>query len=53
MIGTGFLASRRRRRRLGDLAAYAIAIGATVVTLFPLYWLFVISTKTPRDAFTA
>lgn len=51
MIGTGFLASRRRRRRLGDLAAYAIAIGATVVTLFPLYWLFVISTKTPRDAF--
>jgi multiple sugar transport system permease protein len=36
---------------VGDGIAYAIAIGATIVTLFPLYWLFVISTKTPRDAF--
>ena len=48
---SGFLASRRTRRRIGDVLAYAIAIGATVVTLFPLYWLFVISTKTPREAF--
>ena len=45
------LASRRTRRRLGDAAAYAIAIAATIVTLFPLYWLFVISTKPPREAF--
>jgi multiple sugar transport system permease protein len=45
------IASRRTRRRLGDAAAYAIAIAATVITLFPLYWLFVISTKTPREAF--
>ena len=48
---SGLLASRRTRRRVGDALAYAIAIGATVVTLFPLYWLFVISTKTPREAF--
>ena len=41
----------RRRRRFGTAAAYVIAIGAVVVTLFPLYWLFVISTKLPRDAF--
>jgi multiple sugar transport system permease protein len=39
------------RRRIGDVVAYAIAIAATIVTLFPLYWLFVISTKTPREAF--
>lgn len=50
---TNPLASRRTRRRLGDAAAYAIAIGATVITLFPLYWLFVISTKPPRDAFAS
>ena len=48
---TGLLAGRRARRRVGDALAYAIAIGATIVTLFPLYWLFVISTKTPREAF--
>lgn len=41
----------RRRRRFGTAAAYVIAIGAVLVTLFPLYWLFVISTKLPRDAF--
>jgi ABC-type glycerol-3-phosphate transport system permease component len=46
-----FFASRRRRRRVGDVGAYTIATAATIVTLFPLYWLFVISTKTPRDAF--
>lgn len=48
---TGLLAGRRARRRVGDALAYAIAIAATIVTLFPLYWLFVISTKTPREAF--
>jgi multiple sugar transport system permease protein len=45
------LLDRRRRRRLGTAAAYVIAICAVLVTLFPLYWLFVISTKVPRDAF--
>ena len=48
---TALIASRRMRRRIGDVVAYAIAIAATIVTLFPLYWLFVISTKTPREAF--
>jgi ABC-type glycerol-3-phosphate transport system permease component len=48
---SAIVASRRTRRRLGDAAAYAIAIAATIVTLFPLYWLFVISTKPPREAF--
>lgn len=48
---TALIASRRTRRRIGDVVAYAIAIAATIVTLFPLYWLFVISTKTPREAF--
>jgi len=42
-----------RRRRLNPAVwlAYAIAILATLASLFPLYWLFVISTKVPRDAF--
>jgi ABC-type glycerol-3-phosphate transport system permease component len=40
-----------RRFSRGVWAAYAIAILATLASLFPLYWLFVISTKTPRDAF--
>ncbi|HSS35723.1 MAG TPA: carbohydrate ABC transporter permease [Patescibacteria group bacterium] len=48
---TALIASRRTRRRIGDVVAYAIAIAATIVTLFPLYWLFVISTKTSREAF--
>ena len=43
--------SRRHVIRASDVGAYAVAISATVVTLFPLYWLFVISTKTPREAF--
>ena len=42
---------RRRRWSLGTWAAYAIALLATLISLFPLYWLFVISTKTPREAF--
>jgi ABC-type glycerol-3-phosphate transport system permease component len=41
----------RRRVDLGLWTAYAIALLATLVSLFPLYWLFVISTKTPREAF--
>jgi multiple sugar transport system permease protein len=42
-----------RPRRFGPAAwaAYTIAIVATLASLFPLYWLFVISTKVPRDAF--
>ena len=41
----------KRRRRVGTGVAYGIALLATLISLFPLYWLFVISTKTPRDAF--
>ena len=48
---TALFASRRRRRRIGTGIAYLIAIGAIILTLFPLYWLFVISTKIPREAF--
>jgi ABC-type glycerol-3-phosphate transport system permease component len=42
---------RRQRRRVGTAVAYVITAGAIILTLFPLYWLFVISTKTPREAF--
>lgn len=42
---------RRGRWNLGTWAAYGIALLATLISLFPLYWLFVISTKTPREAF--
>lgn len=48
---SGLLRSQRRSRRAGSIVAYAIAFIALVVTLFPLYWLFAISTKVPRDAF--
>ncbi|MEI7744302.1 MAG: carbohydrate ABC transporter permease [Chloroflexota bacterium] len=41
------------RRRLGPstIVAYILALVATFLSLFPLYWLFVISTKVPREAF--
>lgn len=42
---------KRRRFNPAVWLAYAIAILATLASLFPLYWLFVISTKLPRDAF--
>ena len=42
---------RRRGWTIGTVSAYAIAVAATLVSLFPLYWLFVISTKPPREAF--
>ncbi len=42
---------RRRRLTPASMVAYAIAAIATLLSLFPLYWLFVISTKVPRDAF--
>lgn len=41
----------RRHRPLPTFVAYALALGATFLSLFPLYWLFVISTKPPREAF--
>jgi ABC-type glycerol-3-phosphate transport system permease component len=42
---------RRRRFRPGVVVAYVVAAVATLASLFPLYWLVVISTKVPRDAF--
>jgi ABC-type glycerol-3-phosphate transport system permease component len=43
--------SRRNRQRLELSGAWGVAIIAIGVTLFPLYWLFLISTKKPVDAF--
>lgn len=45
------LLSRKGRQRFELSAAWAVAIVAIGLTLFPLYWLFVISTKKPVDAF--
>ena len=42
------------RRKAGRLAArYAVAVGLTVVFLFPIYWLFMISFKTPEEIFAS
>jgi ABC-type glycerol-3-phosphate transport system permease component len=41
----------RSRRRLELSAAWMVTIVAIGLTLFPLYWLFMISTKRPVDAF--
>jgi multiple sugar transport system permease protein len=43
--------TRRGRNRLELSAAWIVAIVAIGLTLFPLYWLFMISTKRPVDAF--
>jgi len=43
--------SRKTRHRLELSTAWGVAIIAIGLTLFPLYWLFVISTKKPVDAF--
>ena len=42
---------RKTRQRLELSTAWVVAIVAIGLTLFPLYWLFVISTKKPVDAF--
>jgi len=43
--------TRRNRQRLELSAAWGVTIIAIGLTLFPLYWLFVISTKKPVEAF--
>jgi ABC-type glycerol-3-phosphate transport system permease component len=43
--------TRKHRQRLELTSAWVVAIIAIGLTLFPLYWLFVISTKKPVDAF--
>lgn len=46
------MAISRRQRKSAKLALrYAIAIAVTVVFLFPVYWLFMISFKTPDEIF--
>jgi ABC-type glycerol-3-phosphate transport system permease component len=42
---------RRGRRRVELAGAWAVALVAIAVTLFPLWWLFVISSRRPVDAF--
>ncbi len=48
------LQRRRRRRRALRLALrYALATLVTAVFLFPIYWLFMISFKTPEEIFSS
>jgi len=46
---TGF--TRRRKRSLTLALRYVAALAITVVFLFPVYWLFMISFKTPDEIF--
>jgi multiple sugar transport system permease protein len=50
-VSTTPLIGRRGRRRLELGSAWLVTLIAVGLTLFPLYWLFVISTKRPVDAF--
>jgi multiple sugar transport system permease protein len=43
--------SRTARRRLDMGLRYAAAVALTVIFLFPVYWLFMISFKTPAEIF--
>jgi ABC-type glycerol-3-phosphate transport system permease component len=43
--------TRQGRKRLELAGAWIVSIIAIALTLFPLYWLFLISTKTPVEAF--
>jgi multiple sugar transport system permease protein len=42
----------RTRRRITKALAYLIAFLAVLITLFPIFWIFGISIKTQRDAFS-
>ena len=41
----------RGDRGAGLFLRYAIAVVVTVIVLFPIYWLFMISFKTPDEIF--
>jgi multiple sugar transport system permease protein len=46
------MSGARAARRRGRLAArYGVAVAVTLVFLFPVYWLFMISFKTPDEIF--
>lgn len=50
-MSSGPRLGRKNRQRLELSSAWLVAIVAIGLTLFPLYWLFIISTKKPVDAF--
>jgi multiple sugar transport system permease protein len=41
----------RADRGVGLALRYALAVAVTIVFLFPIYWLFIISMKTPEEIF--
>ncbi len=41
----------RRRRRVRLAARYLVAVALVLVFVFPVYWLFIISFKTPEEIF--
>lgn len=42
----------KRSRTLKTILAYLLAAVGLLITLFPIFWVFTISIKTQRDAFT-
>lgn len=47
----GGVLGARARRRAKNVFVYALALVAMVLSLFPIYWIFTLATKTQRDAF--
>ena len=47
----GGVLGTRARRRLADALVYSLALVAMALSLFPIYWIFTLATKTQRDAF--
>jgi multiple sugar transport system permease protein len=46
-----FATSRRLRRRVAFVLRHAVLLGWTAVVIFPLYWMFVTSIKSPAEWF--
>jgi ABC-type glycerol-3-phosphate transport system permease component len=44
--------NEKNKRRVTTIVAYTLAILAVVATLFPIFWIFTISIKTQREAFS-